>query len=128
VNAKGKHVLKAFIKFWPQCMAFNSKEIPELVDFFYEHSDMGKISEDTIMVRYLSEYKIRMYGIVPSLVQHDLEDKSVCGNGPMIGKNRRDSELYNPDFDPKEIDWIKEFEDPVIDNKLYLDNKGIKNL
>ena len=124
---KRHHILASYMQYWPPCMAYHKSMQKDLIEYFDKKADIGLISEDVVVWKYCSDNDKLVYALTHGLVQHDLEQKSVVGNSPSIGKNRRDSEHYNPDFNPNIVDWKKEFENPSIFKKKYTDNKGIKD-
>ena len=124
--SNGYEVWTTYVDYWPPCMAYHRRMWDDFVEYAESKFDLGVISEDMILARYCSEYEHKVYNVSHGLAQHNLDEKSVVGNSPTIGKNRRDSLYYEPERDVYPIDWEYHFHNAIHYNNKYLSTKGMK--
>jgi len=123
---KGHHVIKTPINYWTQCAVYNTQWGYAFVDWIKTNmKNYDKTSEDGMLWHYHSITNTFAHIVIPSFVQHDGYDKSTYKIGAKIGKHLRNSSTYDIGFDPSKVDWVKEFQNPYLDNRKRLMNHAV---
>lgn len=125
-DKKGHHVIKTHSNFWTQCAAYNTQWGYDLVNWVKENmKNYDKTAEDGMLWHYHSTTNNYANIIIPGFVQHEGYDKSTFNIPGKVGKHLRNSATYDMVFDPTKIDWVKEFENPYIDNRKRIMNHAV---
>ena len=125
-HERGHHVIKTPINYWTQCAVYNTEWGYEFVRWVKENmKNYDKTSEDGMLWHYHSITNSFAHIVIPSFVQHDGYDKSTFKIGAKVGKRLRNSATYDEAFDPKSVDWVKEFQNPYSDNRKRLMNHAV---
>lgn len=119
VNEKGINVVRTQKNFWTQCIAFPQSLEAEYIQFVKPFIGRSHYAEDGLMKKYLNETGRYLHVVVPSFVQHEGYNRSLYGIPGKVGKNKRNSETYDPGFNVENIDWKAAFSNPFIDNEKY---------
>lgn len=88
---QGKNMIKNFKFLWLQAIILNPKYIRELT-YFAGNYELRH--DDLVLQRFSQRQKIAIWNILPSLVQHNLNIKSIMGHPQKVGKITRQTELW----------------------------------
>jgi hypothetical protein len=119
---KNFSVVASYSKFWMQCVAIKTEWGYEFAEWIDKNTIVGHLCEDQMISTYLGITNQLAKIVIPSFVQHEGYDKSIFKNPASIQGNKRNSFSYDPDFDPKSIDWAYQFANPLIDKTKLIHN------
>jgi hypothetical protein len=119
--AENRHVVETYQNFWIQTIALKRSDLPKLYAWGMAHIQPAwdkrgdGNGDDDFLNLYCSHERVPCHVVLPSLVQHLGAGDSLFGTSGSVGRYPRVSACYDPNFDPRTVDWPKAFANRLVD-------------